>query len=192
MDLILSSSPQGKVNSPVDLLRLGLLPALESSITMCWGGMAGGSLYISFFCMTNRDLYAADVVGRPGLADAVVVFAALFFCADCFDSLSAASLKFFSNSSAVDIAVSHSSLVSEVRLWRLHALTVLVSILPIFVFSRIAMVIGCFLLFDSFCNADKMSFVLSAVGSEASTTSSMSDLAKPAYIFSCAAIVVDF
>lgn len=46
-DWMASSSPQGKVNSPVVLLRFGL-GASDSSMKMCAGGKAGGSLYISF------------------------------------------------------------------------------------------------------------------------------------------------
>lgn len=134
-------------------------------------------------------MYTDADVGRPSFWD-VALSVAFFLDADCFVSLSAASLKFDNNPSAADIAVSHSSFSSDVRLCRLHALTVLVNILPIFVFSNMAMVIGCFLLLHSFCSMVRISLARSGVGSAESTMSSRRDLASEANIFSCAVMML--
>ena len=87
-------------------------------------------------CWLMRRVLQAEALGRSPSLEASAVESDFFFDADCFTSLSVVSLKLFNNPSAVAIAVSHSALTSDVRLWRMQALTVLVSILPILVFSR--------------------------------------------------------
>ncbi len=132
-------------------------------------------------------------VGRPGCC-AIALASFDFVAAACFASSSAASLYFINNSSEREIASFHfdvSSSLGEVRLCRLHALVVLVSSFPIFVDSKIAMVIlQLFFPLDlevavvSFCNVVKMSKVRSAEGSVASITSSVSDFATDAIVSS--------
>merc|ERR1719223_1277164 len=120
---MLSSSPVTKVSSPVDLSRFGI-EHISDSISIDDGGRTGGSLYISFFWVTNRIRYSADVFGNPVRFEAAS-FSFSFFFALLFASASA--IVFHPSRSFVDASMTVSqSFVSDaplsVRLCRLKTL----------------------------------------------------------------------
>ena len=136
-DLMLESSPATNVNSPVDLLRFGSGHFSASTMTV-GGGRTGGSLYISFFCVTRRNRYSDEFFGNPSSFE-FWIFLAVFD----FASLSAVFFHFSSNSEELSMTLFQDAVESElsVRLCLLNAFIDFVRYFPILEYSNNAIVI---------------------------------------------------
>mmetsp|Transcript_1258 Transcript_1258/g.2076 ORF Transcript_1258/g.2076 Transcript_1258/m.2076 type:complete len:277 (+) Transcript_1258:307-1137(+) len=136
-----SSSPWANVSSPVCLFLFGN-EHIFFSTSIFGGGIAGGSLYISFFCELRRALYAVVDEGNPGFDAAEAAATFFLFCCSAISAVTAA-FQVDIRRSAITVASSQVAFVSSVavRRCRLNDLTDLVSNLPTLDVSNMVRVI---------------------------------------------------